>query len=365
MTPHMSQGTIHEQEATAMTTAIAEREAMKLNGSKLPTFNQCRMLVMLANTIAKSGIGDRRPERNFAIFLKGLELGIPPMEALESIVAADDGKLSLSASLMHAKLIESGKGKVVWLERTDEKVTGRFIRFSDADNHLDITWTMADEATRAGLANKATYKKYPRQLLTARVLSEGIALQFPEVDTARSYTTDELGIEVAGDDDMKFEDNTPERFKVATANGEQAPNKEESETKILPVATPATPTPITPATAVSPSFDAMAIVKTLIAWAGFTHEEWIAILKPYGVISAKELSQDRLKALIQSLFDRYTPFELRAAGMDLATIRAAGFTIVADEEDATKNPKVADAPNAAASASTENSSSKPLESKAA
>lgn len=315
----------------------------------LPSARQVQMLTLIANAVARSGIGDRRPERNFAIFLKGLEVGIPPMEALESITAGDDGKMSLSAGLMHAKLLESRKGRIQWLERTPERVTGRFIRFDDEANPVDITWSMAEEATDAGLASRATYKKYPRQLLTARVISEGMGLVFPDVVTARSYTPDELGD--ASDtgidlDAVKFDDTTPPRFRGAASEATapaQTPLVEvppaataaAARAEALPAAAPAlaaeAPASAPPAAAGSlddpAPLDALATLTTLVKWAGFSADEWKAVLKPYGVVSARQLAPAQLHELMQSIFDRFTPFELRAAGMPLAAIRAAGFSI--------------------------------------
>jgi len=346
--------------------ADIETAAQNLSLSKvslLASPRQLSILAFYANAVAKSGFGHKNPQKNFAIFLKGLEVGIPPLEALESIVAGDDGKMSLSASLMHANLLKSGKGRVEFIERTAERVTARFVRFDDPDNPLEITWSMNEEAEDAGLSNRATYKKYPRQLLTARVLSEGISLKFPDIDTARSYTPDEIGLpdDAAELANIKFEDATPERFRTATgavptaaasATQEAATNARPSEQKPTEPAK-ATPSPAAPQQAATPALDQLATITTLVQWAGLTREEWQAILKPYNVISAKQLAPEQLKALTQSLFDRYTPFELRAAGLNLTQVKAAGFIIGTDEGD---EGKAADAP-AGGSTSTANSSS--------
>jgi|GEM_PF-2788169 len=332
--------------------------------SLLASPRQLSILAFYANAVAKSGFGHKNPQKNFAIFLKGLEVGIPPLEALESIIAGDDGKMSLSASLMHANLLKSGKGRVEFIERTAERVTARFVRFDDKDNPLEITWSMNEEAEDAGLSNRATYKKYPRQLLTARVLSEGISLKFPDIDTARSYTPDEIGLpdDAAELANIKFEDATPDRFRTATAApaptatasqpqgaATNAPASEQKPTEPTKATTSQAATQATP----QQPIDQIATIQTLVQWAGLSREEWHAILKPYGVVSAKQLPPDQLKNLTQSLFDRYTPFELRAAGLNLTQVKAAGFTIGTDEAD---EGKPADA-HKAASSSTANSSS--------
>lgn len=343
-------------------------ELASMTPSPLPSPRAIRILTHLANIVSKAGIGDRRPERNFAIFLKGQEFGIPPMEALESLSASDDGKISVNASLMHAKLIESRKGRVEWLERTTERVTGRFVRNDDPQHPIDITWSMADEATDAGLTGRSTYKKYPRQMLTARVLSEGIALVFPDVATARSYTPDELGQDDEGLDELsgEFIDNTPERFKAAagtpntpnTASTPNASNQAKAETTPSSTQTPAVVASASASTP-APPLNRLATIQTLVQWAGLTREEWLQILKPYGVMSAKQLDPANLNKLTQSLFDRFTPFELRAAGLDLKAIAAAGFVIETDDPKASKATNPASA--ADRSPSPQNSSSSATE----
>ena len=56
---------------------------------------------------------------------------------------------------------------------------------------LEIEWTM-DRAKAAGLTGKQTWKQYPRQMLRARVISEGIRTVYPGVAVG-VYTPEEVG----------------------------------------------------------------------------------------------------------------------------------------------------------------------------
>lgn len=318
---------MNDKAPTADVAALADSLG-KLPASLLPSQRQIRTLIQISNITSRAGIGDRRPERNFAVFLKGLECGVPPMEALESISLGDDGKMSLNASLMHAKLIESGKGRIQWLERSEKRVVGRFVRNDDPDHPVDISWSIDEEATEAGLAGRSSYRKYPRQMLTARVISEGCALVFPDVVTARSYTPDELGADDdTAVDDIDFEDPTPARF--------QAPAKQDngSTPQAAAQAPPMNMAATAQAFTESEAKPAMlTMLKTLVAWAGITAAEWREVLRPYHVKSATELEPDKLYVLLQSMFDRYTPFDLRAAGLDARALTQLGFKL--DEENA-------------------------------
>ena len=84
------------------------------------------------------------------------------------------GKPSLKAEAMLARFQQAG-GKVKWTCLTDERVAAIF---SHAQcEPVEIDWDMA-RAKQAQLANPM-WKKYPRQMLRARVISEGVRTAYP------------------------------------------------------------------------------------------------------------------------------------------------------------------------------------------
>lgn len=85
------------------------------------------------------------------------------------------GRPALKADAMLARFQQAG-GSVKWKDYTDEKVTGEFSHPSGGT--LDVTWTM-EQAKRIGIANKDNWRNYPRAMLRARVLSEGIRAVYP------------------------------------------------------------------------------------------------------------------------------------------------------------------------------------------
>jgi hypothetical protein len=85
------------------------------------------------------------------------------------------GRPVMKSSAMLARFQKAG-GKMRYLERSDTKVSAEFSHPSGGTVVVD--WDV-ERAKRAGLAGKDNYKNYPRQMLTARVLSEGITAVCP------------------------------------------------------------------------------------------------------------------------------------------------------------------------------------------
>lgn len=101
-------------------------------------------------------------------------------EGLHPAIAARDyhiiqGRPALKADAMLARFQQAG-GSVQWKDYTDEKVTGIFSHPSGGS--LEVTWTLA-QAKAVGIANKDNWKNYPRAMLRARCVSEGIRSVYP------------------------------------------------------------------------------------------------------------------------------------------------------------------------------------------
>ena len=84
------------------------------------------------------------------------------------------GKPSLKAEAMLGRFQRAG-GHIRWTHMTDEKVAAIFSH--PQCDPVEIEWDMA-RARQAQLTNQM-WKKYPRQMLRARVISEGVRTAFP------------------------------------------------------------------------------------------------------------------------------------------------------------------------------------------
>ena len=142
---------------------------------------------VMANAIVKSGLfGMKTPDQALALMIVATAEGRHP-----GSVAADyhiiQGRASLKADSMLARFQQSG-GRVEWHDHTNEKVSATFSH--PAGGSLRIDWDMA-RAKAAGLGGKDNWKSYPRQMLRARVISEGVRATFPAVLNGM-YTPEEV-----------------------------------------------------------------------------------------------------------------------------------------------------------------------------
>jgi hypothetical protein len=96
-------------------------------------------------------------------------------------------KPALKADAMLARFQSAG-GKVDWQELTDTRVSAVFSHPSGGSALID--WDMK-RAEKAQLGANGMWKKYPRQMLRARVISEGIRTVFPGV-VIGVYTPEEV-----------------------------------------------------------------------------------------------------------------------------------------------------------------------------
>jgi hypothetical protein len=97
------------------------------------------------------------------------------------------GRPTLKAETMMARFQQQG-GKVEWNVLTNEEVTATFSHPSGGS--AKITWTI-EMARSAKLADKDNWKAYPRAMMRARVVSEGIRTVFPGV-VLGVYTPEEV-----------------------------------------------------------------------------------------------------------------------------------------------------------------------------
>ena len=131
----------------------------------------------MAKAIAESKLfGIQTPAQALALGLLCQAEGRHPAEAARDYHIIN-GKPSLKSEAMLARFQQAG-GKVDWHEYTHESVSGTFSH--PQGGSLKVSWTMQD-ATRAGLTGNPTWKKFPRQMLKARCISEAVRGIFPGV----------------------------------------------------------------------------------------------------------------------------------------------------------------------------------------
>lgn len=141
----------------------------------------------MAASVAKSGLfGIKTAEQAMALML------IAQAEGSHPAIAARDfhvigNRPTLKADAMLARFQAAG-GKVRWASYTDQQVAAVFSH--PAGGEVEISWSI-QQAKQAGLTGKDVWKQYPRAMLRARVISEGIRTVFPGVAVG-IYTPEEV-----------------------------------------------------------------------------------------------------------------------------------------------------------------------------
>jgi len=141
----------------------------------------------MALAVSKSGLfGVNTPDQALALMLVAQAEGRHPASAAKEYHIIK-GRPALKADAMLARFQQAG-GSVAWEERTNSKVSAKFSHPQGGE--LVVTWTLEDAKT-AGLASGDNWRKYPRQMLSARVVSEGVRAVFPSV-VSGLYTPEEV-----------------------------------------------------------------------------------------------------------------------------------------------------------------------------
>ena len=141
----------------------------------------------MAHAVAASGLfGIHTPEQAAALMLLAQAEGRHP-----AIAARDyhiiEGRPTLKADTMLARFQEAG-GRVDWQTLSNTEASATFSHPSGGS--ISMSWTIQD-AVLAGLANRANWKRYPRAMLRARLISEAIRTVFPAV-LCGAYTPEEV-----------------------------------------------------------------------------------------------------------------------------------------------------------------------------
>lgn len=153
-------------------------------------------VMTLGTVLAKSGyFQDARDAAQAVVkVLAGQELGFGPIASMTGIYIVK-GRVSLSANLIAAS-VKRGKYNYRITELTD---TACKIDFYEGKEKVGESAFTMDDAKAAGLAFGENYKKFPRNMLFARAMSNGAKWYCADVFGGPVYTPDELGAMVDGE----------------------------------------------------------------------------------------------------------------------------------------------------------------------
>jgi hypothetical protein len=141
----------------------------------------------MARAFAQSGMfGAKNQEQALSLLLLAQAEGVHPAIAMRDFDIIN-GRPAKKAEAMHRSFIAAG-GTITWHKLSDDLADATFSH--PQGGTARITWDMA-RAQKAGIGGKEMYKKYPRQMLKARVVSEGCRTVYPAA-TSGLYVPEEV-----------------------------------------------------------------------------------------------------------------------------------------------------------------------------
>jgi hypothetical protein len=175
-------------------------------GSELVSYSDLQDMAM--NVVrSKMFPGITTPEAAITLMLLCQAEGLHPMQAMMRYHVIQ-GRPAMKADAMLAEFMRRG-GTVNWLQWDNQACEAEF-KSHGCPEGVKVRWTMED-ARRAGVVNNPTWTKYPRQMLKARVASDGVRMADPAVNQGR-YTPEEV---------QDFDDKPkPTEYEVVAGEGE-------------------------------------------------------------------------------------------------------------------------------------------------
>jgi len=159
--------------------------------------SQDMSLETLGQVMVKSGFFSDTKDAAQAIvkILAGQELGFGPIASMQGVYIVK-GKTSLSANLVGAAIKRSGRYdyRVIELDETQ-----CVLEFYENGKKVGMSGFTVKDAQTAGLSNGDNWRKFPRNMLFSRALTNGARWYCPDVFNGPIYTPDELGAVVDGE----------------------------------------------------------------------------------------------------------------------------------------------------------------------
>lgn len=183
--------------------AVAVARGGALSLSHMTPYEAWQFCESLANTPLLPDAYRRQPASVLWAMEYGRALGLDVVTTITTIHVIK-GKPCQSADLMLGRARSAGHRVRIKSERTRCEV--RIMRHDDPDDETVVEWTL-DDAVTAGLCtlrdnrpyardkngDPTPWEKFPRAMLRARCIAEGVRIACPEVLHGAIYTPEELG----------------------------------------------------------------------------------------------------------------------------------------------------------------------------
>jgi len=175
--------------------AVALQSGTPAVNPMVTAIESLKQLREMATVLHSAGIAAHlREPQVLGLLIKGLELGIGPVEAVQSLYVTDDGRIEAQAELMRALINRSGVGVIDVTTYSDTIVGVRAYRYGVGgrpDTMAEFHYSV-DDAKRARLYDDK-WERWPRAMCLARCTSEMARTMFPDVMLGASYAPGEVG----------------------------------------------------------------------------------------------------------------------------------------------------------------------------
>lgn len=139
--------------------------------------------------------------------LAGRELGLSPFESMKNLYLVN-GKLAIQSNALSALVKSNPKYDYRVDSITNEECKITFFEIiGDKKEQLGTSEFTFKDAAKAGLVNKENWKSYPRNMLFARALANGVRFYCP--DAACGWLVTEEAEDI-------YDLNKPERITIST-----------------------------------------------------------------------------------------------------------------------------------------------------
>jgi len=172
-------------------------------------------VMTIAETFYKSGMfADIKSMQQAAVKIwAGAEMGISPFAAMGGIHIIQ-GKPTIGSGLMANRVKSSGKYDYHVIEMNDVICSIEFFQLLPNKESLGISTFSIDDAKKAGTKN---IDRFPKNMLFARALSNGVKFFTPDVFSQSVYVPEEMG--------NITEDTTAEVVEKAPAKRKLTPDQ--------------------------------------------------------------------------------------------------------------------------------------------
>lgn len=172
-----------------MTDNLPERQP---EGRRYPTHADIGLIARFGKMFAISGLfDDIKGEVQAAVkVLAGREVGLQPFESMNAIDIIS-GKPVFNSGFLAARVKSHERYSYRVVEISDDRCE---IVFLENGENIGTSIFTTEDAQKAGLlgGRSGMYQKYPRNMLFARALSNGVAWHCPDVLSGRGYVEGEI-----------------------------------------------------------------------------------------------------------------------------------------------------------------------------